>query len=92
MLQIIFEFLYQFLVEILCYGTGRGLITLTGTNADRHETLCSVIGLMFWALLGISIWWFFSLLLVQIQCRLLKTVSSKAARSADPEAYAGRVR
>ncbi len=47
MLQIIFEFLYQFLVEILCYGTGRGLITLTGTNTDRHETLCSVIGLMF---------------------------------------------
>ena len=47
MLQIIFEFLYQFLVEILCYGTECGLITLTGTNTDRHETLCSVIGLMF---------------------------------------------
>jgi len=33
-----------------------------------------------------------ALLEIRLGYRLLKTVSSKAARSEDPEAYAGRVR
>jgi hypothetical protein len=58
MAQIVLEFLYQFLAEILCCGTGRGLLVLIGTDPERHETLCTIVGFIFWSLLGISIWWF----------------------------------
>ncbi len=53
-MQIVLEFLYQFIAEIHCYGTGRGLLTLSGTNPDRHETLCTMLGFAFWILLGFS--------------------------------------
>ena len=43
MLQIIFEFLYQFLVEILCYGTECGLITVSYTHLRAHETVLDIV-------------------------------------------------
>lgn len=86
MVQILLEFLHQFLAEVSVMGQG-GLLVVTGTNPERNNTLCTIVGFTFWALLGISIWWFLFLLSLRRNYRLLKTFSSKAARNEDPEAY-----
>jgi hypothetical protein len=61
MAQVALELAYSFFVEVLCYGTGSVFLRCLGfRELGRREYIVGVVGFLFWFIVGLLVWHFFS--------------------------------
>jgi hypothetical protein len=59
--QVALELAYAVVVEGLCYGTGYVILRGLGfRNLDRREYIVGMVGFLFWLIVGLLVWRFFS--------------------------------
>jgi hypothetical protein len=59
--QVALELAYSVFVEGLCYGTGYVILRFLGfRNLDRREYIVGMVGFLFWFIVGLLEWRFFS--------------------------------
>ena len=61
MVHLVLEIFSTFIFEGLCYGVGWGILNLVGVKRpEQNETLCGIIGILFWVILGRIVWFLLS--------------------------------
>ncbi len=61
MAQVALELAYSVFVEVLCYGTGYVILRCLGfRDFDRREYIVGIVGFLFWFIVGLLVWHFFS--------------------------------
>ena len=59
--QVALELAYAVVVEGLCYGTGYVILKCLGFRSlDRREYIVGMVGFLFWFIIGLLVWRFFS--------------------------------
>jgi hypothetical protein len=59
--QAALELAYSVVVEGLCYGTGLVILRCLGfLNLDRRDYIVGMVGFLFWFIMGLLVWRFFS--------------------------------
>lgn len=61
MAQVALELAYSLFIEVLCYGTGYAVLRCLGfRELDRREYIVGIVGFLFWFIMGLLVWLFFS--------------------------------
>ncbi len=57
MIQALLELLYELVVNVICFGTGRLILRPLGfRNFERHMVSVEIVGFLFWFFVSLAIW------------------------------------